>query len=692
MKDKIAKWYLRPNWIFKVFALLFSVCFCASFALDMNCYMRKPYKAFQEDFVNSQKDYIKLEKNGVGWMTSYFNEDEINEIEKNTDTTYIRSYPMYIYLTNQYSSLYGNIFPRLYEDCISISSLNCLPSSYTVLEGKLPEAEKEIMLTDFQYCFFKYNGYSFNEETILPEDMSMKALIGKTLKTNFSSIGRVTISGFLGTGFDYEHSDDFIQAYDEDNYNSLLTNKLLDKYIISDQLIKPIIDNNNVFLYNPDNDFYVSDGHLTIENDKIGDTYSSSYITLLNDLSLNKTLRFNENVEDEILLPVSCFRSMLYDEKATEKTILFPKEFIYGATDNSEKKMTLSDLFKNYLEYAVSYYADENYTEIYSNNLSFMEKYGKSYFHSKDPKPVDEWTDEEKKGVLKLYLFDNYKYPSSDEYFSEDANTFLLSYSKKYLKYFYDQYEEEIFKGDKIIRVGKTYRGSIPFTFNGFNLDTKNYGSGLYSWSILVNEKGLKKLSVYVGNYYTSLIARIEDADIDSIFSYVYSKKNKLPNYSSRYRYDVENVKRGIIYYEGGIEDNIEIINKIVILSAVLTLAFLILDAFFIKRKNEKKIYLLASGENAKEECLKTALLPSILSMILVWPLSIILYACSMPILNNYSRIYIPFYPINILYLLLASLVVSAISFSFLYLILYNMRKIHEKAMKIREREAQNKA
>ncbi len=690
MKEKFSKWYLRPNWIFKVFALIFSVCFCASFAVDMNCCMRIPYKALEEDFIKDNKNYVQLSKKGNGWNTCYFNEDEVNDIEKNTNTSFLKCYPMNIYLTDSNSSNFINkdIFSRVYEDGICVSSLNSLPSSYTVLEGKLPEGDKEIMLTDFQYCFFKYNGYSYNEETILPQEMSMKTLIGKTLRCSFSSIGRVIISGFLDTGFDYEHSDDYVQEYEENNDNSMLMNRLSDKYIISDKLIKPIIDNNNIFLYNPDNtDSSIPMSRFTIKNDKIGETYSSPYITLLNDLSLNRAMRINENVQDEILLPVSYFESMLYEDNAVKRTIIIPKEFIYDATDDSEKNMTLSKLFDNYLEYAVSYYAEENYAEIYTKNLSFMEKYGKYYFNTQNPKPVDEWSDEEKKEVLKLYLSRNYEYKKSDEYFSDDANAFIVSYSKKYLKYFYDQYEKEIFQGDKIIQVEKHGTEFIPFTFNGFNLDKRDFNVNPND-SLLVNEEGMKKLSVYAGNYYSFLIARTEDINIDAVFSYIYSKKNRLPYYNGS-RLNVKNVTKDIRLYEAYIDEYKETVTKIVIISAVLALAFIILDAFFIKRKNEKKVYLIASGENAKEECIKTAMFPSLLSMILIWPLSIILYACSMPILNNHSKVYIPFYPINVLYLFLISLVVCAISFTSLYLILDKMRRIHEKAMQIKKKRTE---
>lgn len=680
MKEKFSKWYLRPNWIFKAFALLFSICFCASFAIDMSCYMKKPYQACEEDFVKDQKDYIKLEKR---WNL-YFNDDEANDFAKNTNTNFIKCYPMRIYLTDSYSSLYNDIFPRIYDDCISVSSLKSLPRSYKVIEGKLPEGEKEIMLTDFQYCFFKYNSYSYDGETILPENMSMKSLVGKTIESRFSSIGKVTISGILGTGFDYEHSDEFIKTYQKEEYDSLLMNKLLDKYIVSDKLIKPIIDNNNLFYYKTDNDLSVG-SNVILSNSKIGETDSSSYITLLNDHSLDRALRLNENVEDEVLLPVSYFSSMLYNNYETEMTVIIPKEFVYGASDDLEKKMKLPDLFDDYLEYAVSYYADENYAEIYSNELPFMKDYGKYYFRTENLKLVDEWTDEEKKGVLKLYLLYNYRYSYSDEYFSEDANTFIVSYSKKYLKHFYDKYENEIFQGDKTILIGERKKEIYPFTFNGFNLHKQEFGAGRND-SILVNEKGLKKLSIFAGNYYTSLIARTEDADIDAVFSYVYGKKNKLPGYNG-YRYDVVNTKYSFYRYKGFIENKREIVNKILILSAVLTLTFIILDVFFIKRKNERKIYLIASGENAKEECLKTAMFPSILSMILTWPLSIVVSACCMPILNKNSMVYIPFYPINVLYLFLASLVVSAISFLLLFIILENKRRVHEEAMRIKEKQ-----
>ncbi len=674
MKDKLSKWYLRPNWIFKILAVLFSVCFCATFALDMNYCLKNPAQEFRKDFSNRQGNYIQITRSPFEMFgnTDLFDDSEVNQFNEKTNVDFIKCYRMWIKLTSSLSSsLYDNVFPDIYWDCISVNSMSMLLTSYKVLEGKLPEAENEVMLTDFQYCYFKYNGYNVYGESILPEDITMKSLLGKKVESQHSIIGDLTISGFLSTGFDVEHSDDFVNANKENGSKSTCDLLLLDKCIISEKLEEHLKDA-RIYHYNST--------RVTYKSKAIGyGDYVEPYFRKQNELTLNQSVTMYDNVKDSILLPVNSFSKML-EHSNMKKTVTIPKEFIYGASADVEKEMKLSELFGGYVTYASLYYADEHYKDIYSKNLSFMDKYGEKYFKTNDLKPVDEWTEKEKKDVLIDYLVDQYSYTYLKEYFFDDAKDFIDSYSKRYLKHFYIQYENDIFKNDKTIEMISTDNKVIStFTFNGFNLNESDINIAL------IDKDNVAKLIPDSEHYYSSLIARTEDNDLKNVFSYLYSKENhdKFLNY----KYSVENADTNCRWYLYWIDEMKKPIKMIMIMFAVFALAFIVLDAIFMKRKNERKFYLIASDKAAKDNCFKTALFNTLPWLIVVYVLSLPVYEGSILIAKKYSSIAISFEPLNILFIFLIALVVIAASFSAIYILLLELKNTHEKAIQIKEKQ-----
>ncbi len=677
MKDKCSKWFIRPNWMLKALAVLFSVCFCATFALDMNYCMKNPAQEFRKDFSNRQGNFIQITRSpfDIFGRTDKFDDSEVNQFDEKSNVEFIKSYRMYIDLSsNDHSStLYDNVFPDFYRDCISANSMSKLPSSYKVLEGKLPEAENEIMLTDFQYCYFKYNGYNVYGESILPENITMKSLLGRKIISEYSIIGDLTISGFLSTGFDVEHSDDFVTANKENGSKSVCDLLLLDKYIVSEKLENHLKDA-RIYKYNLDCVYY--------KNETIGAGHSvQPYFRVQNELTLNQSVTMYDNVKDSILLPVRYFSEML-EHNEEKKTVTMPKEFIYGASEDVVKEMSLFELFDSYVTYAALYYAEENYKDIYSKNLSFMDEYGERYFKTKDLKPVDEWTDQEKKDVLINYLVDQHDYTYLKEYFFDDAKEFIDSYSKKYLKHFYMQYENDIFHNDKTLKIEPYFSSEdviATFTFNGFNL---NDPDGKIA---LIDKDNIDKLISDAGHYYSSLISRTEGNDLKDVFSYLYSKENH--DEYLNYKYFVGNVDTYNRSYISWIDEMKSPITKVMIMFAVLALVFIVVDAKFMKRKNERKFYLIASSENAKENCFKTALFNTLPWLIVIYVLSLPIYECSILIAKKYSRIAISFEPLNILFIFLIALVVGAVLFLAVYILLLELKNTHEKAMQIKEKQ-----
>ncbi len=103
-----------------------------------------------------------------------------------------------------------------------------------------------------------------------------------------------------------------------------------------------------------------------------------------------------------------------------------------------------------------------------------------------------------------------------------------------------------------------------------------------------------------------------------------------------------------------------------------------------MKRKNERKFYLTIADENAKDNCLKSVLFNSLPYAFVIWPLSLILYVSFVPLVTKYSSISIAFEPLNILYLFLRFLIVL-VMFIAIYILLDNLRRTHDKAMRIKE-------
>ena len=129
MKDKLSKWYLRPNWIFKILAVLFSVCFCATFALDMNYCLKNPAQEFRKDFSNRQGDYIQITRSSFEMFgnTDLFDDSEVNQFNEKTNVDFIKCYRMWIKLTSSLSSsLYDNVFPDIYINYIYLKYNNLL--------------------------------------------------------------------------------------------------------------------------------------------------------------------------------------------------------------------------------------------------------------------------------------------------------------------------------------------------------------------------------------------------------------------------------------------------------------------------------------------------------------------------------------------------------------------------------------
>ncbi len=168
-----------------------------------------------------------------------------------------------------------------------------------------------------------------------------------------------------------------------------------------------------------------------------------------------------------------------------------------------------------------------------------------------------------------------------------------------------------------------------------------------------------------------SLIANTEN--LDSVFSFVYSKENYIKD-SESYKYYVGNIDSKIRCYESDINHMKSPITKI-----------LICDSIFMKRKNERKFYLIVTDGNAKDNCLKSVLFNSLPYAFVIWPLSLILYVSFILLVMKYSPISITFEPLNILYLFLMSLFVVLVMFIVIYILLDNLRITHDKTMRIKE-------
>lgn len=263
-----------------------------------------------------------------------------------------------------------------------------------------------------------------------------------------------------------------------------------------------------------------------------------------------------------------------------------------------------------------------------------------------------------------------------EEYFYDDAMEFMLTYLKKYLKHFYIQYENEIFENDKKIRLSYLDHVYSDFTFNGFNLEQSD------GQIALVDKEKMSKLVVDADCYYSYLIARTEDANLKAVFAYTYSDENHDKNYN--YKYYVANVDSSIHDYIYQIDEMKRPITNITIVISVLVVIFVIADALFTKRKNEKRFYLTATGDNAKDNCFKSALFNSLPYAFIIWPLSLIVYVSFIPLVQKYSHVTISIDYLNVLYLFLMSLAIVLVSFFAIYILFNELRRTHDKAVEIK--------
>ena len=144
--------YLYPSWIYRVLSLMSSICFCTTLAVNISYLNKKPSQALEESFINQKTDYIQLSKKGYGAYNDwYFNEKEIAEFEKASQTEFIECYdyrlnlfPEQFDITSGYK--YYSLFPSSYSEAIQISSIDDLPASCKLLEGHLPEKMAKSLL------------------------------------------------------------------------------------------------------------------------------------------------------------------------------------------------------------------------------------------------------------------------------------------------------------------------------------------------------------------------------------------------------------------------------------------------------------------------------------------------------------------------------------------------------------------
>ena len=650
--------YLYPSWIYRVLSLMSSICFCTTLAVNISYLNKKPSQALEESFINQKTDYIQLSKKGYGAYNDwYFNEKEIAEFEKASQTEFIECYdyrlnlfPEQFDITSGYK--YYSLFPSSYSEAIQISSINDLPASCKLLEGHLPEKEGEIALTDYQFCSYKYNGYQYKEETIQPKDITMKGLLGKTIDFGYRSGSYQTICGFISTGFDYENSDKFVLQHQNDQNYLINHPSLSTKFLISEPFAKTIKEKNlNSFIYKTSEKITIPMENVVFKNEALGTAESIPYFKVKNDYTSKEAIIIDENTKNGILLPVALFSSLIKNNEAlnAKREVTIPKEFTYGATADTKEETTLSDLFENYFDSAIKYYVDKTYEDFYSSSpSSSIEYYAKIYFKTESIKPISEWTANEKKEVLKLYIKNNYFQSNQEETYLNTAYDSILDYSKRYISHFYDQYKDEIIK-DKSIYIGRDNNYAAYFIFNGFNLSTSEV--------VLVDEEDMPKLSDEAGNYYSSIIAKTENANLDALFSCCYDKAGKD-------RYYVRNANENIESFRSYITNKKILTAWLTGLFAALAILFITLDMFYEKQKNIHKLYDIAKGEHSTKTYIKLSAYNSLISYSLIWPISMLCYELMTLIISHYSSMMpLQFNPIIILYLFLMSLLLVLFSF-----------------------------
>lgn len=146
----------RPNFISRIIMLV--GIFCSFIFLSLYLSFTK---ADPKDMLVKKSDnnsFVVIEKSG---KLDKFSDGEVQDFEEKGHAKFLKVIQKEVDFSKSYlrNDSYSSF--SLSRDCISISSMDELPSYCELLKGRLPVDDYEIMLTDYQYQSFKEHGYSY---------------------------------------------------------------------------------------------------------------------------------------------------------------------------------------------------------------------------------------------------------------------------------------------------------------------------------------------------------------------------------------------------------------------------------------------------------------------------------------------------------------------------------------------------
>lgn len=594
----------------------------------------KSYLMHDENLDYLNKNY-GLNSNGVinHGRAIYFLTDSINVDQVSLK----KSYTNYINYFFKQTAL--NFFP--------ISDLNILPSSYKLLSGTLPKDKNEVMITDYQYEFFKLFGYQYKRNNVIdslsPEDIKdPESLIGKNIYG--STYKDLKISGILDTSFDLNLYQPFLnyldyEAYDNDTapenikglYHQLdhdLDYSYINLLYINPDLGEEIKASNDYYqIKDGYDDFYFGKDQPLKEENKFTKIY--------NDKDEDISLLDDKFEKDSLILPISTYMNSLNGNNLidkTEKEFTIPKEYIYNETQDLKITDSPYDFFSTIEKYGIAYVADKTGVNDFNSQKFDTIKYTKDYYGSKNMSVPSSISDEDKKEIFSLFLKENlYNYDYWIDEYTKTLRDEANSINNALLTYLLKTYKDTYFTNRSLeLRIKESFGSE---TFQSFNFN-------------------LAGLSLSGSKYISKEKAKEVCEDVDSFYSLAITPKPKDEKILARivslnFNLDDEETRKASPYFITADEitdvkdlDNSLNITKYVILAfAIITaltgIAVLINYLNYALAKNEDYLNTLRNFGATTKDLSMIALLDNSIMLLASFILSIPMFFISIAILKN---------------------------------------------------------